>query len=172
MTGLLFIGLGILWFVLVCGIAVFAFRKLPKGILSAFVSVLLFIALLPLPLIDEIVGKRQFEKLCTERATIQTDRAKAAGRTVYLAKTSSIEEEGTWVRVTVQPWRYVDAKTGETIVSYNTLQAERRFFLTGFGLLTFDGYCAPGGSRSSVKSLFQDLGITDIKRPANMEGQK
>ena len=76
-------------------------------------ELMVFAVLLPLPALDEIVGGRQFEKLCKENSTIQVNRATAVGRTVYSTQQPSVEIKGTWVRITLQPWRYVDATTGE-----------------------------------------------------------
>jgi hypothetical protein len=142
---------------------------LPKRAWRFPAALLFFLALIPLPLIDEIVGKRQFEKLCRENAGIHVDRAKAAGRAVYLAEVPFVDATGTWVRVVMRPWRYVDAKTGETVVSYTTLQAAGGRFVHMLPLsegrvpLTFSGHCGASGVVDPVK-LFKELGITQIQR--------
>ena len=134
------------------------------------VRMALFLALLPLPLIDEIVGKRQFEKLCSEHATIQIDRAKAVGKTVYLAVQPDVEIKGTWVRVVLKPWRYVDATTGETVVSYDTLRAVGGRLIRALGIseggipLTFKSTCVPTNRPASLQS-FRELGIDYVEPP-------
>ncbi len=163
MSGILLLIVAALWLLIAFFLAKAIAHVLPKVWWAYVLRVVVFLALLPLPLIDEIVGKSQFEQLCRENSTIQLDRAKTAGKTVYLADQPSIEAKGTWVSVVIQPWRYVDATTGETVVSYNTLQAGRRFFLTHFGTLTFNGYCAPGGRVDPVK-LFKEIGVTQVQR--------
>jgi hypothetical protein len=122
-------------------------------------------------LIDEIVGAKQFERLCRENSTINVDHAKAAGRTVVLSPQPSRDVEDTWVRVVVQPWRFVDVKTGETVVSYNTLQAVGGIFVRTLGIseggvpLTFKGSCVPL-NRPATAQAFKELGIDYTDRPA------
>lgn len=142
-------------------------KKLPIAWWRIPVGVLVFGVLLLLPVIDEIVGGRQFEQLCKDNSTIQVNRATAVGKTVYLAQTPDVEIKGTSVRVVLKPWRYVDATTGELVVSYNTLQAVGGRFLKiseGHVPLTFNGYCAPGGSRVYADKLFKELRVTQIQR--------
>jgi hypothetical protein len=139
--------------------------------------VLLFLAVAPVPLIDEIVGGRQFAQLCKENSTIQVDRAKAAGKTVYLAEDPDINIKGAWVRIVLQPWRYVDATTDETIVSYNTLLAGGGVFIRTLGIseggvpLTFKGHCAPKNRPASVET-FKDFGINYVQPPVSKDGEK
>jgi hypothetical protein len=169
MTGILLLFVGALWLIVAYSLAMLITRVLPATGWRVLVGALLFLALLPLPLIDEIVGKRQFEQLCRENSTVHVDRAKAAGRTVYLADLPHIEIRGTWVRVVSQPWRYLDAKTGEVIVSYNMLQAEGGRFIRTLGIseggvpLTFDGHCKPEGLANPAK-LLKELGAIQIQR--------
>lgn len=50
----------------------------------------------PLPFIDELIGKWQFERLCQENSTIYIA-PDAKGRTVYLASGTPEEAvKGTW----------------------------------------------------------------------------
>ena len=139
------------------------------------VGLLVFAVLLPLPLTDEIVGGRQFEQLCRENSTIQVDREKARGRTVYYAKTTDIEIEGTWVRVVMQPHRLVDATTGEIVISFNDLIADGGQFIQTLGLseggmpLTFKGWCVPG-DQHTLENLLKELNIHLIDRPKMNNG--
>ena len=171
MTGILLIFVAVLWLVVAFYLVKLIAILLPAIWWAYLLRVVLYLALLPLPLIDEIVGKRQFEKLCSENATVQVDRAKATGRTVYLANLPDVEIKGTWVRVVSKKWRYIDATTGETVVSYNTLQAVGGRFILALGIseggvpLTFKGFCEPEGRVDPLK-LFKEIGITQIKRSA------
>ena len=168
MTFFLLLFLAALWIAAAYRIARIATRILPASGWRALVGVLLFLVLLPLPLADEIVGKVQFERLCEEDATIHVDRAKAAGRTVYLADLPSSEASGTWVRIVVKPWHYLDAKTNEVVISYNVLWASggrviRTLGDTGGAPLTFRGYCQPKNLVSPDK-LFEELKVKRIQR--------
>lgn len=168
MIGLLVLGVGAVWLVFAFAVARLVALKLPAGRWRLPIAAVLFVVLVPLPIADEIFAKREFEELCRSKAVIQVDREKAAGKTVYLADLPTIEIQGTWLRAFLQPWRYEDAKTGEIVLEYSTLQADRGLLFRGIALsggpLTFDGYCAPGGSRSTVTPVFKELGITRINR--------
>ncbi|MDA8109954.1 MAG: hypothetical protein M0015_15185, partial [Betaproteobacteria bacterium] len=157
--------LAVVWLTIAIGLVVLVTRKLPPRWWKAPLRALLVIAVFPLPLIDEIVGGIQFRQLCRENATIHVDQTTAAGRTVYLADVPNRQLEGTWVPVTLTEWRYVDVKTGATVISYNTLAAAPGYLHLSGAPLTFKGYCAPGGSRRTANDLLRDLHITVIERP-------
>lgn len=165
MSGIILILVGILWLVIAFFVVKFISKPLPEIWWTYLLRVVLFLALLPLPIIDEIVGARQFEKLCKENSTIQVDRTKAAGKTVYLAEVSDVQIKGTWVPVWLQSRRYVDATTGETLISYNTLRAGSGMLgPTSLGPLTFDGECV-SPNRPATNDLFRELGIKSVQRP-------
>lgn len=161
----------VLWLIITFFLVKALGRVMPEIWWAYVLRAVLLLALLPLPLIDELVGKHQFERLCRENAGIQVDRARATGGTVSLSPQPTRDIEGTWVRVVVQPWRFVDVNTGETVVSYNTLQAVGGVFIRTLGIseggvpLTFAGSCEPGGVVDPLK-LFKELGITQVQRSA------
>lgn len=161
------------WLAFVIWLSKIITKKLPKKWWRIPIGILVFTVLLPLPVLDEIVGGRQFEKLCKENSMIHVNRATAVGRTVYLAQTPDVEIKGAWVRIVLKPWRYVDATTGETVVSYNTLQAVGGRFLKiseGHVPLTFNGYCAPENRPGSAQT-FQSYGINYIEPPLTKNGE-
>ena len=169
MGGLILLFVIGLWLAFVIWLSIFITKKLPIAWWRIPVGILVSVALLPLPALDEIVGGRQFEKLCEENSTIHVNRATAVGKTVYLAQTSDVEIKGTWVRVVLKPRRFVDATTGETVVSYNRLQAVGGRFLKiseGHVPLTFNGTCEPG-DQYTLEKLFKELNITLSRRPEN-----
>jgi hypothetical protein len=169
MTGILLLLVAGFWLIAAYWLAKLITRILPSSGWRVLVGALIFLALLPLPLMDEIVGKRQFEQLCQENSTILVDRAKAAGKTVYLADLPDSDVKGTWVRVVVQPWNFLDAKTGEVVIRYNTLQAVGGWFIRTLGIsegnvpLTFEGHCKPDGLVNPAK-LLKELGAIQIQR--------
>jgi hypothetical protein len=177
MTGILLFFVMGLWLFFVFWLTKVITKKLPtKWVMPS--RILLSLAILPIPLIDEIVGGRQFEQLCKENSTIQVDRVKAAGKTVYLAKPVDIQIKDTLVPIRLKPWRFVDATTGEIVVSYNTLLAGGGIFIRTLGIseggapLTFKSFCEPGGIVDPLK-LFKELRVTEIERSAlNVKEQK
>ena len=163
MSGLYLLLIALIWLALVLLLAYKLTSRIKNTILRAVLALLLIGVLLPLPLVDEFVGERQFEQLCTDNATIQVDRATAVGKTVYFVPQPPSEVEGTWVRIVLLAQRYVDSVTGDAVVSFNTLTAEGGVLVHTFGLsegrapLTFTGTCGP---RENPRDLFNSLGIT------------
>lgn len=160
------------WVAIAAGLAKLIARRVAGQRWRIPVGLLALAVLLPLPATDEIVGGRQFERLCHEYAsTIQVNRETAKGKTVYLADTSDEQVKGTWVRVVKKHWRYVDAMTGETVVSYNTMTARGGRLLKvseGHVPLMFHGYCAPENPPASVET-FKEFGINYIQPPRTGE---
>ncbi len=174
MTGILLLFVAGIWLAVVIWLSKIITKKLPETWWRTPVGIVVFAVLLPLPLVDEIVGGRQFEQLCKGNSTIQVDRATAVGKTVYFDPQPSIEIKGTWVRIVLQPWRYVDATTGELVFSYSTLLAEGGRFIQTLGIseggmpLTFHGSCGP---KENTKDLVKSLQITALDRPKqNIKG--
>jgi hypothetical protein len=176
MTGIILLLVTGLWLYFVFWLT----KVITKNFLTKWVMpsrILLSLAILPVPLIDEIIGGRQFEQLCKENSTIQVDRVKAAGKTVYLADRPDMAIEGTWVPIRMQPWTFVDATTGETVVSFNTLIAGGGRFIRTLGIseggvpLTFRSTCVPENRPLTVEG-FQELGINYIEPPIKKMEQR
>ena len=165
MLGIYILFLAMVWLGVAIGLVLLVTKILPERWWRDPLRVLLILAVLPLPIVDDVFGGMQFKQLCKENSAIHVDRATAEGRTVYLADVSPRKLSGTWVPVTLTEWRYVDAKTGKTVLSYNTLTAGPGLFRLAGAPLTFKGYCAPGGSRGVANDLLKQLHITVIKRP-------
>lgn len=174
MIGFYFFFLLGVWTVLIAWLSVVITKRLPDSKWRSIIGMVLFALLLPMVLIDEMVGKLQFEKLCQENSTIYIA-PDAKGRTVYLANIPEEYVGGTWVRIWEQKWRYIDATTGETIVSYNTLAAGGGWFVRTFyyeheGPFLFRGAYSPPNRPVNVE-MFQKLGINRIDRPKHNFGE-
>jgi len=173
MIGLYFFFLLIVWICLAGWLSTRITRKLPDSPRRYFIRLVLFAVLLPLPLIDEIIGKWQFERLCQENSTVYIA-PDAKGRTVYLADMLSDEVvKGAWLPIRMQKWRNVDATTGEIIVSFNSLHARggwfSRTFFGGWVPVTFKGsYYPPNAPRAAT--MFNELGINYIEPPKPKNG--
>ncbi len=150
MTGILLIGIAIAW--LVAAIAITRsvarrFNSLPVKVLG---SVVLFPALLVLPMVDELIGKQQFESLCKKYAVQFIDEPHAMNRraTAELRRGDRFAE-GTAVEIRVDPHVYRDAETNQVLVSYHTLHAKGGWFIRALGIsetnspLLFRRGCAP-----------------------------
>ncbi len=176
MTGILLLFVAGIWLAVVIWLSKFITKKLPETWWRIPVGIVVFAVLLPLPLVDEIVGGRQFEELCKENSTIQVDRVTAVGRTVYLADLPDVEVKGTWVRIVLQPRQFLDLTKDEVVVSYNGLIAEGGRFIRTLGIseggmpLTFKGTCKPGDLHT-LEKLFKELNITLIRRSEKFNGE-
>lgn len=164
MTGLLLLFVAGIWFVLALIMTVFIVSKIPAKAWRGWISIPLFLLLLPMPVMDEIIGGRQFEQLCKNNSTIQVDRKTAVGRTVYLKDVPDEIIKDKWMPMRLERWRFVDATTGELVMSYNILHATRSWLrLTESGYpFTFDGYCSPNLGHSFIDK-FAEYGITYIR---------
>jgi hypothetical protein len=168
MMGLYLLFIVAVWIVVVSMIAIFAARKLSVGRWRVPVGVLAAAVLFPLPMIDEIVGGVQFKWLCEVHSTINVNRETAKGRVVYSAPARR-NIEGSWIPIVELESRFVDAKTGENVISYSSFQASHGVFHLSEGPLLFRGYCAPGG-RVNQRELLKDLGVTLIDRSDSKSG--
>jgi hypothetical protein len=177
MIGLLAISVAIVWLAIALFLAVLMPKRFFNKTWWPLITIMLLVVLIPLPLIDEIIGGVQFKRLCEEHSAIRMNPASAAGRTVYLADLPDVEIKGTWVPVVLTPWQFVDATTREPVVSYDTLHAAGGWLIHAFPLyegevpLTFSGFCAPA-NRPASADAFKRLGINYIEPPANKRPMK
>lgn len=166
MTGLLFLIVAAAWLWVVIWVAKKMGALLPEGRGSKAAQILFGALLLPLPLIDEVVGGVQFAELC-KKNIVHMNAESLRGRTVYLDYASQTPVKGTWVRVWAYPQRFVDATSGEVVLSYDHLRAEGGALFPGFDSghdpLLFKGECKPPGVFE--KTFLSELGVTRIKNP-------
>jgi len=168
MIGLGFLLISFIWLVLAFYLAKLLTRILPPAWWRTLVQIALFVVLVPLPLIDQIVGGMQFKELCRQNQEIHFDPAKVRGKTVYLAGVDRTLAEGTWVPIQISHWRFVDATTREVVVTYNTVDAGPGLLRFGGGPLLFRGSCVPLNRPVSVET-FKKLGISYIEPPVKRD---
>lgn len=166
MGGLMFFAVIGLWIYFLKWLVNAFDSRMPKPPWRQVVKVLLFALLLPLPLIDEIVGGRQFAKLC-EANVVRINKDTARGRTVYLERSNGqIAVAGTWLKIWQLPFRYVDASTGDMVASFDHFRAEGGHLFPGFDSgpdpLTFKGECH---QLIAFDSISKEIGLKEIERP-------
>ncbi|ODS22974.1 hypothetical protein AB835_11260 [Candidatus Endobugula sertula] len=170
MAGLIFFTAIGVWFFLVLALVIWGAKKLPKKWWRLPLGSVIFIVVLILPIIDEVVGWWQFSNLCEKYSEIIINEGKLTGTTAYYNPQDSINIEGTWIKIVLQPWSYTDIKTREIIISYNTLQAMGGKFSQALDIsgskepLIFYGNCRP---RENLKDLIKSLNITILDQPLN-----
>lgn len=172
MGGLLLLFIAVIWFIFAVWLNVRLTGDMEPGPKTTVIQLGLFALIFTSPLADEIVGGRQFARLCAKNSSIQVDREKAASRTVYLDFVQRKEVDGTWVPVSLEHWQYVDATTRELVVSYNILRAKGGWLIRSLSLfegdvpLTFESSCAPENRPASPQG-FEKFGLKHIQPPTD-----
>jgi len=144
MIGLTFLAIGLLWLAL----SVFVGRKLPQwiGIRNPAekwaVTVVAVAVLLIGPFVDEIIGMKQFEKLCAERTVIRVSAdAKQVTRARRISKPRT-ELNGYWINIRSTAVIYVDADTDREFLRYEILNTSGGR-VAGLALLGGSHQCVP-----------------------------
>jgi hypothetical protein len=147
MTGLFILAACGLWTWLVFRFCRWVGTHITRGRWRWSTVVALFVALVPLPLADEIAGKFQFEKECRTRAVLIVDAERVRGKTLRRVATQSHLTGGP---LDIEQWdnRFVDPQTGEVLASYRWLRVSggviSRMFLDSGKPISFSpSTCAP-----------------------------
>lgn len=167
MGGLIFIFVFGLWLAMCIYLAKQAPRWFGVRRFKWVVSVLFFGLLLPLPLVDELVGGWQFKKLC-EANVVRVNKGTARGRSIYLeAGGYETPVAGTSVKVWKNVFRELDMTTNEVVVSFDHFRAEGGALFPGFDSghdpLTFKGTCWPIDKPD--RNFYINLGLKQVERP-------
>jgi hypothetical protein len=110
----------------------------------------LFPLLMIVPLVDELIGTRQFEALCKQYAVQYIDEANAMNKQVlFVPRGADQYAKGTILTIRIDPKVYRDAETGRVLVSHHTLEATGGWFIRFLGIsetkspLLFQRGCGP-----------------------------
>ncbi|MBI2728278.1 MAG: hypothetical protein HYX42_18720 [Polaromonas sp.] len=125
MIGSIFLGAAIFWLLLTVSLTI----KIPRWFgLKLYASWLLRLLMLPLllvgPFVDEIVGMRQFEKLCQERAVVKLSPGASQVKRAKRAETRYVDLLGYWINIDAQQITYLNADTGEPFLTYEILRTK------------------------------------------------
>lgn len=142
--------------------------------LRAELKAVIFLALLPLLLIDELIAKSQFDQLCASKAVLTVHSTQTQGRSAYLTELPAEPVPGVLVPVQMQRRVYLDARTHEPVVSFSVLSAEAGKLARVVGRdaarpLSFEGECGPPDWAASVQAL--GLDIVARERPGESPGR-
>ncbi len=118
---------------------------------------LVFVALLPLPVIDELIAKPQFDQLCAQRAVPAVHAAELRGPPVYLTEIPPEPVPGLLVPVLVSKRVYADDRTRQPLVTFSQLSAQGGKLARALGIggtpITFDGRCGPDNWREVIGAM-------------------
>ncbi len=110
--------------------------------------------LLPLPLIDELLAKPQFDALCRDQAAIHFTVEPAAQRLVHASELPPESVEGLLVPVSRRKHVYIDEETHQALASFSTFQAHAgklaRLVARDDAPLTFTGVCGPADLQAQL----------------------
>ena len=119
MIGLMFLSLAILWIALVVYLTI----KIPRWCGVVRHAWLLRLLLVPLllvgPFVDHIVGMRQFEKLCEERALLIVSADAELVKRARVTFSDLQELPGYWIDVSTVRTSYVDVDTGKVFMTFD-----------------------------------------------------
>lgn len=118
----------------------------------------IFLALAPLPLMDELLARPQFEALCRQLAVVTLHDPHPEGRTVVLAPAVSQPLADTVIPVTLHQRQWLDARTLAPVVGWGALEASagklaRSLESAHARPLTFEGRCAAPDAMALAASL-------------------
>jgi hypothetical protein len=135
MSGIFLILVVMGWLVAVVALTWWVAARFKSLALQVISSLVLFPGLLALPLIDEIIGKRQFDALCERYAVQYIDEAHAMNRrVVYERRGADQYAEGTAIEIRIDPIVFRDAETNRVLVSYRTLHAKGGWLIRTLGI--------------------------------------
>lgn len=91
--------------------------------IRAVTKVLIFVALLSLPFVDEVIGKYQFEALCKANGIEGVDVSKARGKSVKVEYGERTLLAGTIMPIKVDDALFRDATSGEILIQHKNYHA-------------------------------------------------
>jgi len=118
---------------------------------------LVFVALLPLPVIDELIAKPQFDQLCAQLAAPAILAGQPRGQPVYFTDIPAEPVPGLLVPVQVSKRVYTDERTRQPLVTLTVLSAQGGKLARALGIggtpITFDGHCGPGNWQEVIGAM-------------------
>ena len=129
---------------------------------------LMTIVLIPLMLgamfIDEVIGMRQFEQLCKERAVVWV--SPEAGQVTRAKDTSpySVDLSGYWIKINSQPVEFTDMDTGKLFFRYEILNT-RGGLVGSIAMMGGSHQCTP----KDDSDTFRKLNIEALLKQGNLQ---
>ena len=173
MTGLLLIGVLIAWIAIAFALAGAFTRGIKAGLRRAAVGVVVFALLLPLPVVDEIIGGFQLRALCRAGAVARYDEEKLRGRTVRMRlepnpDVPSVMQTPTrrvaaLIPIEEQTEEWIDVATGEVLLSQKAFTARGGLLIRMLGISNDDSPLTidPRSCRIPAGPIFKRLGVRE-----------
>lgn len=161
MTGLFLLLVVFVWVLFSVFISFLVSRRIESKVFKVILSSLIFIALLFVPLADEIIAKNEFMELCDRGTEMKFNKDSIVGKKVKLV----VDDEGLvkdlWVDINEFSWRYLDVDSGLLMLSYKTYRAKGGWLIRFFGVsesdspLIFNSECGP----KNINGFLKDMNI-------------
>jgi len=170
-TGFLLIGVLIAWLAVAIALARAFTRGIKAGTKRAAVGIVAFALLLPLPVVDEIIGGFQLRAFCREGAVARYDEEKLRGRTVRMrlepnpdvpsVMQTPTRRVGAFIPIEERTIDYLDVESGQVLLSYKAFRAKGGVLIRTLGISNADSPLTIDPSSCAVNPgpIFQRLGV-------------
>lgn len=169
MSGLFLIGVVLLWFVTVISIALILASKLKPFWIKPFVAVLVMAVLVPLPVVDEIIGKHQLKALCEKNGPKEIEFARLKNSILIVRPDSHFTVNDQILPTMGRKTIFIDKTSSKKVISFTDYDIEGGVLIHVLGIsetsspLTFSGGCfnEPFQSwldRYQIKLVFEHSG--------------
>jgi hypothetical protein len=160
MTGIILIVVVLVWVIAAIAMGIMFTSKFKPVWFRGLAALLLIAILIPLPVVDEIIGERQFKALCDKYAVQIIDEKNAQNRKVLsVGLGKDWYATNTILKIRIQPWIYQDVETGKALVSYHTVEPEGGWLIRSLGIsetkspLLIPRVCYPPDERVFIKKF-------------------
>lgn len=124
MIGLLFLATVAVWLVVCVWLAQKAGNFVAKPSWRPTVKLMIFVALISSPFVDEVIGKEQFESLCKTHGIESADVSRARGKKVTVEYGERKPLSGTILPIKESDVLFRDADSGEILIRHKNYYAD------------------------------------------------
>lgn len=160
MTGLFFLSIVALWLIACPWLAIRLGNLIPSRRWRFPAKLVILLALLSAPFVDEVVGMRQFEDLCKANGIENADVSKARGKKVKVEYGEHKPVRGTMLPIDVSDVQFRDADSGIVLIRHRNYYASAGWLMRYTWLsmgsnqpIFFDGNCIDFDARKKVFSI-------------------
>lgn len=167
MTGIFLVIVVAIWIVFIKWLTPKLVSSIKHARLKQAASVLVFVFLLILPVMDEIIGGFQFRALCETKGEIsKIDEEKARGKNVLMELSQGVSVGGMVLKTSEQTYSFIDADTYTVLFTYKVFSSDGGVLIRLLGIsetdapLTFKNVCGP----PNVSTIFKRLNMNHIHK--------
>jgi hypothetical protein len=164
MGSLILIPFLVVWIYVIIKINSWVGKQFKSLLWKFIVQLTLFIALLALPVADEIIGGRQLAELCKpENIGLKIDAEKIRGKAVIATSDHAVHIDAA-IPITEQTFKYIDPVSREVLASYKGYSARGGWFIRMIGSETGNPITM---GRSGCDGIALGTGTRNIRKEFN-----